>query len=87
MTYKALDSLPNRFSFSKDHLGFNNGKENLTLLPKNTLPLVEDHFGFDSDNFVITMLGENGVDVENIDPQSIQVFKDKMNFKKFRKFS
>jgi hypothetical protein len=35
MTYNNPEILPERFSFSRDHLGYYNGKSNSTLLPKN----------------------------------------------------
>ncbi|MCP4181548.1 MAG: hypothetical protein GY756_27605, partial [bacterium] len=42
MEYNEPESLPERFSYSQDHLGYFNGQSNLTLIPKNE----SSHFEF-----------------------------------------
>ncbi len=80
MKYKSLENLPNRFSFSKDHLGYFNGKNNTTLLPNNSLNLLDKYYDFDSEVFIKTMLGENNLPPENFAPHQIEGYRNKMNF-------
>ncbi|CAA0232107.1 hypothetical protein [Tenacibaculum maritimum] len=49
MYYNKPEDLPKRFSFSQDHLGYYNGKDNNTLLPRNTHPAYQTIYNYLAD--------------------------------------